>query len=187
MKMFRIGNADVSLQRFSQVYLLSAAFILAITGSGKVPTDFILKMCIEEPVLGVYQPLSVSNMGLSGFIASTELAIVALICLSPVRWLPCLAAGSWGALCLAIRLTLFKNGFHHCNCLGWVDAPPLTVEAIAAWLAIGGGIAFWQSWHNSAQVAHEPVGQKMTMGIFQRLLWWGVAGACCVGGAAHPP
>jgi hypothetical protein len=178
MKTFRIGNTDVSVERFDQWYLLSAAVILGFTGLAKVPTDFVLKLCIEDPMLGPYQPANVSNLGLSGFAAGIELAIVALIIFSPVRWLPCLASASWGTLCLAVRFLFFKDGFAHCNCLGWIDAPPLTVAAIAAWLAVGGGIAFWQSWHISGTRPNKPAHQKVITGPFGRYLMWGIAGLC---------
>jgi hypothetical protein len=124
--------------RFDQVYLCSAGIILAVTGLGKVPSLLVLYACIEEPVLGVHQPFGLSNMGLTGFAAGAELAILMLIFFSPIRWLPCLASGLWGSLCLLARLFFMKEGAH-CHCLGWIEAPTVTVAAIAGWLAVWGG------------------------------------------------
>jgi hypothetical protein len=187
MKTFELGNATISreqftVKRFDQGYLFVSGLLLAFTGLGKVPTDFVVMRCIEEPMLGIYQPHGVTNMGLSGFAAGIELAIVALICMSPVRWLPCLASCIWGTLCLALHLLMFKDGFQHCNCLGWVDAPPVTAEIIAGWLSIAGTIAFWQSWRNPEQAAHATTESRNTIRISRRLPLWSVAVACVVWG-----
>jgi hypothetical protein len=162
--------------RFDKGYLISAGIILAFTASGKVPS-FHLSLCIEFPMLGNHQPTFISNAGISGLAAGAEFAVLAMILFSPVRWLPCLASASWGALCLTARFLLFKDGFQHCRCLGWVDAPPVTVAAIAVWLAVGGTISFWQSWRDARLVDQASGNWGINLG-FRCCLLWGITVAC---------
>ena len=137
------------LQRWFQlIYLLSAAIILTTTGLGKLPsvlsTD--LTLCMERSIDDFPWAPFASNQGVEAFAAGAELGIVVLICLCPIRWLPCFASAIWGMICLSVRFLFMSpalpgDGTPACNCLGAVDAPPIVASSIALWLAIGGTIA----------------------------------------------
>jgi hypothetical protein len=86
--------------------------------------------------------------------------------------------GRLGSLLFDDSIVACKRGLANCRCLGWIEAPQITVAAIAAWLAVGGGIALWPSWHSKSQEAHESGGQKRASSIPLRMAWWIFAGTC---------
>ncbi len=141
---------------FVRVYLRSAAVILAVTALGKgIPIPAFTR-CIEEPLFGSYErQFDLSNEALLGIAFAIELGIFLLICFSRRRWLPCLAAGVWGAVCLFVREALLDpNGVRSCNCLGWfqivLPLPPVIMSTLfvtlAGWLMLGGFAAFALMW-----------------------------------------
>lgn len=141
-------SMDWTKARFVKAYLISAGIILLITGLGKFPLYSVVSIiCEGEPIWNIGLPFAPTYMALGGFACGVELAIVILICFSPVRWLPCLASAVWGFLCLLFRLLFMTpDGPSNCRCLGWLEAPPGVVALIAGWLAAGGGITFWWAW-----------------------------------------
>ena len=137
--------------RFVQLYLLFVAIILTLTALAKLPDVFLfhLTSCMEgDPILGNLQPADISNHTLLGVAAGIELFIVGLICFSPWRWLPCLAAALWGTLCVAVRLFIIDPSVD-CGCLGWPGQPSPSMNLMAGLLALaiaaGGLAALWMS------------------------------------------
>ena len=131
---------------FVRLYLLATAFTLAVTAAAKLPVIFHgPNRCIEDAILGDWQPDFLSNQGLLGIAAAVEVMIVLLICFSPWHWLPCLACAVWGTLCVVCRLWLMDPNAN-CRCLGWLAKPGLTtnlmVGALAFAIALGGWLAF---------------------------------------------
>lgn len=136
-------------KRFVEAYLASAGLILATTAIGKAIPVHAYNLCIEEPILGSLQiNWGFSNSAVLGTASALEFALVLLICFSRRRWLPCLASGLWGVLCVFVRL--FFLGTLSCNCLGWfqhiIPLPEEVLNSIllvfATWLAVGGFVAF---------------------------------------------
>jgi hypothetical protein len=129
--------------RFVQVYLLSAGISLAVTALGKaIPVDHMADLCMVNPI---FSPTSL------WIVSALEFGIVGLICFSRERWLPCLASGLWGALCLLVRLVFLGGAAaKSCHCLGWFEhIIPLPAEVLnsillvlAIWLAAGGFLSF---------------------------------------------
>jgi hypothetical protein len=138
--------------RFVQVYLRSAGLILAVTALGKAIPAHQRNLCIENPLLGPFQrQLELSNQTLLWIASAVEFSILLLICFSHRRWLPCLASGAWGAICLFVRLAfLGPDAATSCNCLGWfqqiipLSQPVLNniLLTLATWLAFGGFVSF---------------------------------------------
>jgi hypothetical protein len=150
--------------RFVKFYLLFIGIILALTALAKLPlilTIFFPNSCLEGyPILGHYQPFNMTNEKLLAIAASIELAIVALICFSPWRWLPCLAAALWGSLCMLLRWFIIDPSVD-CGCLGWLAKPSqitnLVGGLLALIIAVGGWTALWITWRNAGQRAALPV------------------------------
>ena len=137
---------------FTRIYLLVTAIVLTATAVAKKPAIFHARTwCADADILGCFQPAHMSNEQLLGFAASVELFIVALICFSPWRWLPCIVAAAWGLLCFLARLFLM-DPYANCRCLGWLAKPgPETnfAAAIIALLLAGGGwLAFRRAWRD---------------------------------------
>jgi hypothetical protein len=137
---------------FVRIYLAVTAIILAATAVAKYPAIFHVRTwCIDDAILGNFQPAGLSNERLLGFAAGTELLIVALILFSPRRWIPCLAATAWGLLCFLARLFLM-DPYGNCRCLGWLAKPGPTTNLVAALLALSlagaGWLAFRNAWHD---------------------------------------
>jgi hypothetical protein len=167
--------------RFDNAYLFSAGVILAVTGLAKVSSLLVITSCIEKPVFGVHQPFGMSNMGLTAFAAGVELAVLALICFSPLRWLPCLASGLWGSMCLVARSFFMQEGAH-CHCLGWIEAPTVTVVFIAGWLAVGGWVAFWMAWRDSSPLQQPPIHQRTAARVSRGIVLLSIAAAILLWG-----
>lgn len=129
--------------RFVQIYLWSAAVILFLTALGKaIPVPVRPTLCIV-PIIS--HPLVLWTA------SALEFGIVALICLAPERWLPCLACGAWGTVCLLMRLIfLGPAASASCDCLGWFQhLIPLPADVLsnillvlAIWLSAGGFVSF---------------------------------------------
>jgi hypothetical protein len=137
---------------FIRIYLLVTAVLLGTTAIAKIPAIFRERnWCSDPNILGRFQPAQLSNEELLGFAASIELLVVLLICFSPWRWLPCLAATVWGLLCFAARLFMM-DPYANCHCLGWLAKPGLQTNiltAIVALLLAGGGwLAFHDAWRS---------------------------------------
>ncbi len=137
---------------FVRIYLAVTAIILVATALAKLPAIFHLpNWCAEDSIFGNFQPASISNEQLLGVAAGTELVIVLLICFSPRRWLPCIAAAAWGLLCFLARLFLM-DPYGNCRCLGWLAKPGPTTNLVAALLALSlagaGWLAFRNAWHD---------------------------------------
>jgi len=137
--------------RFVRLYLFATGIILTVTALAKWPAIFHPRnWCSDADILGQFQPAHMTNEQLLGIAASTELIIVLLICFSPWRWLPCLAAAGWGLLCFSARLFLM-DPYANCRCLGWLAKPGVTTNLTAAIIALllagGGWLAFRNAWH----------------------------------------
>jgi len=131
-----------------QLYLLFVGITLAVTALAKLPAIFPpLTLCMEDPILTQYQ-MGLSNKALLAVAASVEMVIVGLICFSPWRWVPCLAAALWGTLCIFIRFYLL-DPTADCECLGWLGKPGPTTNLVAGLLALiiatGGWISLWMT------------------------------------------
>ena len=144
--------------QFIRFYLLFIGIILTLTALAKLPAIILppFTMCMEgDPILGSYQPFNMSNEMLLEIAASNELVIVALICFSPWRWLPCLAAALWGSFCMILRWYVIDPSVD-CGCLGWLAKPgPLTNQVaglLALAIAAGGWTALWSIWRNAGQL-----------------------------------
>jgi peptidoglycan/LPS O-acetylase OafA/YrhL len=140
--------------RFVQIYLFCVAVVLLLTAIAKLPA-FLMGMatlCMEEPMFDSWQPQWVPNELILMVAAGIELSIVALIRSRRPRWVPCLAAASWGTVCVAARV-YFSMAGTDCGCLGWLAKPGPTTNLIVGSLAlvicIGGWIAFEISRHES--------------------------------------
>lgn len=138
-----------------RVFIFFIGVILTLTAVAKLPAIFPLAMtmCMEgDPILGNYQPFNMSNATLLGIAASSELVIVALICFSPWRWLPCLATALWGSLCVVLRWHVIDPSAD-CGCLGWLAKPGPATNFIAGLLALamatGGWLGLWIIWRNA--------------------------------------
>jgi hypothetical protein len=143
--------------RFVRSYLLWVGITLALTALAKGPvilTIFFPTACLGggDPILGGYQPAGLSNEKLLAVAAGIELVIIALICFSPWRWLPCLAAASWGSLCLVLRFFIIDPSVD-CGCFGWLAKPSpftnLAAGLLASAIAAGGWMALWITWRNA--------------------------------------
>ena len=146
---------------FVRIYLLVTAILLTATAVAKWPAIFHERTwCADADILTQFQPAHMTNEQLLGFAASVELLIVALICFSPWRWLPCLAAASWGLLCFLARLFLM-DPYANCRCLGWLAKPGpqtnLAAAIIALLLAGGGWLAFRNAWRDEKLAKQKPV------------------------------
>lgn len=142
--------------QFVRIYLLTVGVILALTAVAKLPAIFHARTwCLDDPIMGSFQPDRMSNEQLLGIAAITEFVIVGLICFSRWRWLPCLAAALWGSLCVIARWFIMDPAAN-CRCLGWFMKPnPATnieVGLLALAIAIGGWLAFRRTWRNPAQL-----------------------------------
>jgi hypothetical protein len=138
---------------FVRIYLAVTTIILGATALAKLPAIFHERnWCIDDAILGHFQPDHVSNEQLLGFAAGAELLIVLLVFFSPRRWLPCIAAAAWGLLCFLTRLFLM-DPYGNCRCLGWLAKPGprtnLAAALIALFLAGGGWVAFRMAWSES--------------------------------------
>ncbi len=141
---------------FIRYYLRFVAVVLSVTALAKLPEIFRLKvvtMCMEEPMFGRFQPFSNDLVLLLA--AATEFVIVALVLFSPRRWVPCLAAATWGSICLCARL-YFIVAHVDCGCFGWLAKPgPMTnvlATLLALALTIGGYKAFGIAWRDPKQI-----------------------------------
>lgn len=139
---------------FVRYYLLAIAVLFVATALAKLPAispAHIRTWCLDDPILGNFQPPGLSNEQLLGIAATVELAIVGLICFSPWRWLPCLAATIWGLACYFAHL-FFIDPNAKCRCLGWLMQPnPANNQAmalLALGIAGGGWLAFRTAWNN---------------------------------------
>jgi hypothetical protein len=138
--------------QFARIYLVVVGIVLAVTALAKVPAIFHGPMaCIESPILGNFQS-ALSNEGLLGFAACAETGVVLLLCLSPWRWLPCLAAALWGSTCVIARWFLMDPNAD-CQCLGWLAKPGPMADniagALALGIALGGWLAFRRTWREA--------------------------------------
>lgn len=137
---------------FVRIYLFVTAILLTATALAKKPAIFHTRTwCSDPDILGRFQPAHMTNEQVLGFAASVELLIVALICFSPWRWLPCIATAAWGLLCFLARMFLM-DPYANCRCLGWLAKPGretnIAAAIIALLLAGGGWLAFRVAWRN---------------------------------------
>jgi hypothetical protein len=143
---------------FVRIYLATTAVVLATTAVAKYPAIFHERnWCLDDAILGSFQPVGLSNERLLGFAAGTELLIVALIFFSRRRWIPCLAAVAWGMVCFLARLFLM-DPYGNCRCLGWLAKPGPTTNLVAALIALSlagfGWLAFRNAWHEAHAAPH---------------------------------
>jgi hypothetical protein len=176
-------------QRFTKIYLISAGIILALTALAKIPAVFPTS-CLEDPILGSYQPVGISNETLVGFAAGVEFSIVVLICFSPIKWLPCLASALWGTLCLLVRI-VFMDSSADCHCLGFfITSGPVTnpfIDFLAVVLAAGGWASLWITLRNSKQLKPTVIPRKKVLWMLYGVslliiagpsLFWGLRASC---------
>jgi len=169
-----------------RLYLLFTGIVLTLTALAKLPAIFPSpNMCAEgDPILGGHQPIGMSNEGLLAIAASTEFAIVALICFSPLRWLPCLASTLWGSLCLIARM-YFMDPDADCGCLGWFAKPGPTANMIASvialTLAFGGSAALWMIWVHSELFKQSVIHRRKSWAMIYGILLIVVGTSLCFG------